>query len=118
MHSEQFSIPPTTADTINRGKAEGKRIVAVGTTCVRSLEFVADPNGKLRPGSGNCNLFIYPGYPFKVVDAVITNFHLPKSSLLMLVSAFAGRENILKAYAAAIKEKYRFYSYGDAMFIA
>jgi S-adenosylmethionine:tRNA ribosyltransferase-isomerase len=117
MHSEQFSIPPATADTINRGKSEGKRIVAVGTTCVRTLEFVADPKGNIRDGSGNCNLFIYPGYQFKVVDAMITNFHLPKSSLLMLVSAFAGRENILKAYAAAIKERYRFYSYGDAMFI-
>lgn len=117
MHSEQFSIPPATAEAINRGKSEGKRILAVGTTCVRTLEFVADPKGNIRDGSGNCNLFIYPGYQFKVVDAMITNFHLPKSSLLMLVSAFAGRENILKAYAAAIKERYRFYSYGDAMFI-
>jgi S-adenosylmethionine:tRNA ribosyltransferase-isomerase len=117
MRSERFTIPEVSADAINRAKAEGKRIVAVGTTSVRTLEFASDTNGKLAKGSGSCDLFIYPGYRFKVVDAMITNFHLPKSTLLMLVSAFAGRERILKAYAAAIKEKYRFYSYGDAMFI-
>jgi S-adenosylmethionine:tRNA ribosyltransferase-isomerase len=117
MHSERFTIPEATADAINRAKAEGKRIVAVGTTSVRTLEFASDANGKLAKGSGSCDLFIYPGYKFKVVDAMITNFHLPKSTLLMLVSAFAGRENILRAYADAIKKRYRFYSYGDAMFI-
>jgi S-adenosylmethionine:tRNA ribosyltransferase-isomerase len=117
MHSERFTISEVTADAINRAKAEGKRVVAVGTTSVRALEFASDANGKLAQGSGSCDLFIYPGYKFKVVDAMITNFHLPKSTLLMLVSAFAGRENILRAYAEAIKEKYRFYSYGDAMFI-
>jgi S-adenosylmethionine:tRNA ribosyltransferase-isomerase len=117
MHSERFTIPEVTADAINRAKAEGKRVVAVGTTSVRTLEFASDANGKLAKGRGSCDLFIYPGYKFKVVDAMITNFHLPKSTLLMLVSAFAGRENILRAYAEAIKEKYRFYSYGDAMFI-
>ena len=117
MHSERFTIPEITADAINRAKAEGKRIVAVGTTSVRTLEFASDANGKLVKGSGSCDLFIYPGYKFKVVDAMITNFHLPKSTLLMLVSAFAGRENILRAYAEAIEEGYRFYSYGDAMFI-
>jgi S-adenosylmethionine:tRNA ribosyltransferase-isomerase len=118
MHSERFTIPKVTADAINSSKAEGKRIVAVGTTSVRTLEFASDLNGKVRHGSGSCDLFIYPGYRFKVIDAMITNFHLPKSTLLMLVSAFAGREKILKAYGEAIKERYRFYSYGDAMFIA
>jgi S-adenosylmethionine:tRNA ribosyltransferase-isomerase len=93
-------------------------IVAVGTTSVRALEFAADANGKLANGRGSCDLFIYPGYKFKVVDAMITNFHLPKSTLLMLVSAFAGREKILQAYGQAIKKRYRFYSYGDAMMIA
>ena len=118
MHSERFSISKTAADAINRGKSDGRRIVAVGTTCVRTLEFTADPTGVVRPASGSCDLFIYPGYSFKAVDAMVTNFHLPKSTLLMLVSAFAGRENILNAYQEAIKKKYRFYSYGDAMFIA
>jgi S-adenosylmethionine:tRNA ribosyltransferase-isomerase len=118
MHSERFTIPEVTADAINRAKAEDKRIVAVGTTSVRALEFAADANGKLANGRGSCDLFIYPGYKFKVVDAMITNFHLPKSTLLMLVSAFAGREKILQAYGQAIKKRYRFYSYGDAMMIA
>jgi S-adenosylmethionine:tRNA ribosyltransferase-isomerase len=117
MHSERFTIPKVTADTINTSKAEGQRIIAVGTTSVRTLEFASDVNGKVRHGSGSCDLFIYPGYRFNVIDAMITNFHLPKSTLLMLVSAFAGREKILKAYGEAIKEKYRFYSYGDAMLI-
>jgi S-adenosylmethionine:tRNA ribosyltransferase-isomerase len=117
MHAERFAISNTTANILNSAKAEGKRIVAVGTTCVRTLEFAADKKGEIQRRSGSCDLFIYPGYPFKIVDAMITNFHLPKSTLLMLVSAFAGRENILRAYAEAIKERYRFYSYGDAMFI-
>jgi S-adenosylmethionine:tRNA ribosyltransferase-isomerase len=117
MHSEQFIISEKTADTINRAKAEGRRIVAVGTTSVRTLEYVADEKGHIRSGSGNCDLFIYPGYQFKCIDAMITNFHLPRSTLLMLVSAFAGREHILNAYKAAIEDKFRFYSYGDAMFI-
>jgi S-adenosylmethionine:tRNA ribosyltransferase-isomerase len=117
MHSERFLIPESAADRINRAKKEGRRIIAVGTTCVRTLEFASDKNGTIRSGNGACDLFIYPGYKFKVVDAMITNFHLPKSTLLMLVSAFAGRENVLGAYKEAIENRYRFYSYGDAMLI-
>jgi len=117
IHSERFFIPESTADIINHARKEGRRIIAVGTTCVRTLEFASDKNGTVSPGNGTCNLFIYPGYKFKVVDAMITNFHLPQSTLLMLVSAFAGRENIFNAYKEAIKNKYRFYSYGDAMII-
>ncbi|MCP4369820.1 MAG: tRNA preQ1(34) S-adenosylmethionine ribosyltransferase-isomerase QueA [Deltaproteobacteria bacterium] len=117
MHSERFIIPESTADIINRAKRESRRIIAVGTTCVRTIEFASDKKGTLGSGKGSCNLFIYPGYTFKVVDAMITNFHLPKSTLLMLVSAFTGRENILNAYKEAIRNKYRFYSYGDAMLI-
>jgi len=117
MHSEWFDIPEETASMVTHAKNEGKRIVAVGTTAVRTLEFAADESGKVRPGVGDCDLYIYPGYEFRVVDAMVTNFHLPKSTLLMLVSAFAGRENILSAYQAAIQERYRFYSYGDAMII-
>ncbi|MCK4620483.1 MAG: S-adenosylmethionine:tRNA ribosyltransferase-isomerase, partial [Desulfobacterales bacterium] len=94
------------------------RIIAVGTTCVRSLEYLSDTNGNIISNRANCDLFIYPGYRFKVIDAMITNFHLPKSTLLMLVSAFAGRKNILNAYREAINKNYRFFSYGDAMFIA
>ena len=118
IHSEWCTVPEKSAEIINNAKANGKRIIAVGTTCVRSLEYLSDTNGNILNKSENCDLFIYPGYRFKVIDAMITNFHLPKSTLLMLVSAFAGRENILKAYREAIKKKYRFYSYGDAMFIA
>lgn len=117
MHSERFLIPESAVDIINRARKEGRRIIAVGTTCVRTLEFASDKNGSVSSGNGTCNLFIYPGYKFKIVNAMITNFHLPKSTLLMLVSAFAGRENILCAYKDAIKNKYRFYSYGDAMLI-
>ena len=117
MHSEHFIIPENTAKMINAAKTEGRRIVAVGTTSVRTLEYAADDKGHIQPGTGNCDLFIYPGYTFKVIDAMITNFHLPKSTLIMLVSAFAGQQNILNAYNAAVKEKYRFFSYGDAMFI-
>lgn len=118
MHSEVYVISAVSAERINRAKAKGNRILAVGTTCVRALEYASDDGGHLRPGSGQCDLFIYPGYTFKVVDAMITNFHLPRSTLLMLVSAFAGRETILKSYQEAIKKRYRFFSYGDAMLIA
>ena len=117
MHSETYSIPVRTADTINSARSAGHRVVAVGTTCVRSLEYASDSAGNVRAGNGCCDLFIYPGYKFKTVDAMITNFHLPQSTLLMLVSAFAGRKNVLHAYQAAIDRKYRFYSYGDAMLI-
>jgi len=117
MHAEWFSLPAATADAVNAAKKDGRRVVAVGTTCVRTLEYCARPDGQLWAQSGQCDLFIYPGYAFKVVDAMITNFHLPKSTLLMLVSAFAGRERILKAYAEAVGAGYRFYSYGDAMII-
>jgi len=118
IHSEWHSISKDTADAINRAKTTGRRIIAVGTTCVRALEYASDVGGNVAYGGGSCDLFIYPGYRFKVVDAMITNFHLPKSTLLMLVSAFAGREKILNAYRAAIDKKYRLFSYGDAMFIA
>jgi len=118
MHSEHFIIPESTAAAITKAKQEGRRVIAVGTTSVRTLEFTADKQGQVHACSGACNLFIYPGYEFKCVDAMITNFHLPKSTLIMLVSAFAGRENILAAYDHAVAEKYRFFSYGDAMLIA
>ncbi len=117
IHAEWYSVSGTAAETINRTKAGGGRVVAVGTTCVRTLEYVTDAEGKIRSGSGKCDLFIYPGYIFKITDAMITNFHLPESTLLMLVSAFAGRENLLDAYNEAVSQGYRFYSYGDAMFI-
>ena len=117
MYFEGFFIPKETADTINQARANNQRVVAVGTTTVRTLEFSSGNSGDVIHGSGSCDLFIYPGYRFKVVDAMITNFHLAMSTLLMLVSAFAGRENIMKAYHEAIKKKYRFYSYGDAMLI-
>ena len=117
MHEEWFSISPETADIVNRSKANGHRVVAVGTTSVRTLEYAADANGQVAPGSGRCDLFIYPGYKFKTVDAMITNFHLPCSTLLMLVSAFAGREVMLRTYAEAVRECYRFFSYGDAMLV-
>jgi len=117
MHEEWFSISEETARIVSRAKAEGRRVVAVGTTSVRTLEFATGSDGIIQPGSGRCDLFIYPGYSFKTVDAMITNFHLPRSTLLMLVSAFAGRETMLDVYQAAVLEKYRFFSYGDAMFI-
>lgn len=118
IHSEWFSISRSSADTINQVRSGGGRVVAVGTTSVRSLEYASDEQGNVRNGGGNCDLFIYPGYRFKTVDAMITNYHLPKSTLLMLVSAFAGRDLIDKAYREAINKNYRFYSYGDAMLIA
>jgi S-adenosylmethionine:tRNA ribosyltransferase-isomerase len=117
MHAERFTIPAATAAAVDGARADGKRVVAVGTTAVRTLEVAADEAGSVTAGSGCCELFIYPSYRFKVVDAMITNFHLPKSTLLMLVSAFAGRENIRNAYREAVAERYRFYSYGDAMLI-
>jgi len=117
MHSEDFSIPGTSAEAVNRARAEGRRVVAVGTTCVRTLEYASDGQGRLQSGRGACDLFVYPGYRFKVVDAMITNFHLPRSTLLMLVAAFAGRERILAAYREAIHRRYRFFSFGDAMMI-
>jgi len=117
IHSEYFTISAHAAEVINRAKREHRRVVAVGTTTVRALEYAADAYGFATATADNCDLFIYPGFEFKIVDSMITNFHLPKSTLLMLVSAFAGREKILAAYQAAIKENYRFFSYGDAMFI-
>jgi len=117
MHEEWFSISKATARVVNQARAEGRRVVAVGTTSVRTLEYAARSDGSVAPGSGRCDLFIYPGYAFKIVDAMITNFHLPRSTLLMLVSAFAGREAMLNTYAAAVAERYRFFSYGDAMLI-
>ncbi|WP_456455620.1 tRNA preQ1(34) S-adenosylmethionine ribosyltransferase-isomerase QueA [Thermovibrio sp.] len=117
MDYETYQIPQETASEVNRAKEEGRRVIAVGTTVVRTLESAADEEGKVRAGEGSTNLFIYPGYEFKVIDALITNFHLPRSTLLMLVSAFAGRERVLNAYKEAVRLGYRFYSFGDAMFI-
>ena len=118
IHSEWYSISKETADRINESKKKGHRIVAVGTTAVRTLEYAGKENGIVVRGEGSCDLFIYPGYKFKTVDAMLTNFHLPKSTLLMLVSAFSTRDNVLNAYKAAIEKQYRFFSYGDAMLIA
>ena len=117
MHSEHYYIKEEDAKKINQSKKEGKRVIAVGTTSCRVLETIADENGMVRETSGDTKIFIYPGYKFKCLDGLITNFHLPQSTLLMLVSALAGKEYILKAYNEAIKEKYRFFSFGDAMFI-
>ena len=114
MHSEFYRIPEETAQHINETRANGGRIIAVGTTAVRTLETVADDNGVLRGAEGWTQKYIYPGYKFKIVDGMITNFHLPKSTLLMLVSAFAGRENVMNAYQIAIEQRYRFFSFGDA----
>lgn len=117
MHSEYYTISKETADIINKTKENGGRIVAVGTTSVRTLESAAEDGGFIPSKSDDTSIFIYPGYKFKVIDALITNFHLPKSTLIMLVSAFAGKENVLKAYDEAVKEKYRFFSFGDAMYL-
>ena len=117
MDEERYIVPEETARAINETRASRGRIVAVGSTSVRTLESVADENGVVRPGRGRSGLFIVPPYRFKVVDAMLTNFHLPKSTLLMMVSALAGRELILRAYEEAVREKYRFYSYGDCMLI-
>ncbi|MBR3704001.1 MAG: tRNA preQ1(34) S-adenosylmethionine ribosyltransferase-isomerase QueA [Oscillospiraceae bacterium] len=117
MHSEYCVIPQETADLINRTRATGGRVICVGTTSCRTLESWADEDGHMEAKAGWTNIFIYPGYRFKVLDALITNFHLPESTLIMLVSALAGRENVLGAYRTAVEEKYRFFSFGDAMFI-
>lgn len=117
MHSEFYMINKEAADTINEAKANGKRVICVGTTSCRTIESAADENGHIEPCEDNTEIFIYPGYRFKVLDALITNFHLPESTLVMLVSALAGKENVLNAYQNAIDERYRFFSFGDAMFI-
>ncbi len=117
MHSEHYRVPEETAALINATKAKGGRIIAVGTTSCRTLETAADESGKLQASEGESKIFIYPGYRFKCIDALITNFHLPESTLIMLVSALAGRENVLRAYETAVREEYRFFSFGDAMFI-
>jgi len=118
MHSEFYNIEQSEADKINKAKVNGKRVISVGTTSTRTLESAADENGHLNACSGWTEIFIYPGYQFKVIDGLITNFHLPESTLVMLVSALAGREQVLNAYQQAVTEKYRFFSFGDAMFIA
>ncbi len=118
MHTEWYNVPPETAKLIHDVKAAGHRVICVGTTSCRTVESAADENGEVRAGADNTSIFIYPGYRFKVMDGLITNFHLPESTLVMLVSAFAGRDHVLSAYDEAIKEKYRFFSFGDAtMFI-
>ncbi len=117
MHTERYSITQQNADIINKAKSEGRRIIAVGTTSVRTLETVADQNGYVRECSGDTSIFIYPPYKFKCVDGLITNFHLPESTLIMLVSAFVNRDKIISLYERAVKERYRFFSFGDACFI-
>jgi S-adenosylmethionine:tRNA ribosyltransferase-isomerase len=116
MHAEWLEVPQSACDAIAAAKARGGRVVAVGTTAVRSLETAAQ-DGQLQPFTGDSRIFIYPGYEFKVVDAMITNFHLPESTLLMLLSAFAGRKQSLAAYRHAVEQRYRFFSYGDAMLV-
>ena len=118
MHSEFCTISPETAELINRTKENGGRVICVGTTSCRTLESWAAEDGHMEPKSGWTNIYIYPGYRFKVMDGLVTNFHLPESTLIMLVSAFAGREHVLAAYEEAVKERYRFFSFGDAMFIS
>jgi len=118
MHAEYFTITEKTVETVNRIKSGGGRVIAVGTTSCRALETIADDTGRIRAFSGNTDIFIYPGYDFKCIDGLITNFHLPESTLIMLVSAFAGREKTLHAYEEAIRRKYRFFSFGDAMLIS
>ena len=117
MHSEFYMVSQEAADKINNAKKNGGRIISVGTTSTRTLEAASDENGMLKEGSGWTDIFIYPGYSFKVIDCLITNFHLPQSTLVMLVSALAGREHVLNAYKEAVEERYRFFSFGDAMFI-
>lgn len=117
MHSEYYCIEEADATLINDTKKKGGRVISVGTTSTRTLESVADENGRIHAGSGWTDIFIYPGYEFKIIDGLITNFHLPESTLLMLVSAFADRESIMKVYETAVKEKYRFFSFGDAMLL-
>jgi S-adenosylmethionine:tRNA ribosyltransferase-isomerase len=118
MHRESYYIPEQAAAKIDRALQQGRRVVAVGTTTVRTLEYVAETNtGRIIAGAGEADIFIYPGFQFRVTGALLTNFHLPKSTLLMLVSAFAGRESVLRAYEHAVRERYRFFSYGDCMFV-
>ena len=117
MHEEVFTVPQTTADKINQAKKEGRPILAVGTTSVRTLESACDENGNVKAGTSSTRIFMYPGYKFKIIDQMFTNFHTPESTLIMLVSAFAGREHILNAYQKAVEHRYKFFSYGDAMFI-
>lgn len=117
MHYERYTVSEDVAEKLNRAKQEGRKIVAVGTTSVRTLESATDDSGLVRAGTTRTNIFIYPGYRFRTVNSLLTNFHTPESTLLMLVSALAGKENIMKAYAHAVSEGYRFFSYGDAMFI-
>ena len=117
MHTEYYEMPEKTADLIRQTKARGHRVIAVGTTSIRTLESAATGRNEIMDKSGWTNIFIYPGYEFKIVDALITNFHLPKSTLIMLISAFAGREFVLEAYRKAVEERYRFFSFGDAMMI-
>ena len=117
MHSEFYQVTQESADLINSTKKNGGRIICVGTTSCRTIESAANAEGMVQAGSGNTEIFIYPGYQFKILDNLITNFHLPESTLIMLVSALAGREKVLCAYQEAVKEQYRFFSFGDAMFI-
>ena len=117
MHTEWYRVTQETADLINQTKENGGRIIAVGTTSVRTLETVADENGHMKAQEGDTSIFIYPGYKWKIVDGLITNFHLPESTLIMLASSLAGREHVLSAYKEAVKERYRFFSFGDAMYI-
>ena len=117
MHSEYYHLDKENAELINKTKEAGNRVIAVGTTSSRTLETIGDENGRVREQSGWTDIFIYPGYKFKIVDNLITNFHLPESTLIMLVSALAGQDNIMNAYNTAVKEKYRFFSFGDSMFI-
>lgn len=117
MHSEFYVVEEDQAELINETRKNGGRIISVGTTSCRTLESAADENGNLQAKSGWTEIFIYPGYQFKIIDGLITNFHLPESTLLMLVSALAGKENIMRAYEEAVEERYRFFSFGDAMFI-
>lgn len=117
MHSEHYEVTPETAELINRTKESGGRVICVGTTSCRTVESAAEESGRVQPGCGDTEIFIYPGYRFKVLDCLITNFHLPESTLVMLVSALAGRENVLAAYREAVEERYRFFSFGDAMLV-
>ena len=117
MHSEFYMLSKESADIINETKRNGGRVISVGTTSTRTLETIGDENGFVKEQSGWTNIFIYPGYKFKVVDNLITNFHLPESTLIMLVSTLAGKEHVMNAYKTAVEEKYRFFSFGDAMFI-
>ena len=117
MHTEFYHVTKEEADKINKAKQAGGRIVCVGTTSCRTIESAADENGVLKPGQGDTDIFIYPGYSFKMMDVLITNFHLPESTLLMLVSALAGKEQVMRVYEEAVQERYRFFSFGDAMII-